>query len=51
MDKKTIEFLNGLPDLEARLGDSLECEMPYFDHTGDSLEDTGRNPEGMARDF
>lgn len=44
MDKKTVEFLNSLQNVEEVLSTPLECDMPYYDHTPDTLEDTGRNP-------
>ena len=48
MTKETADYLNSIGDLQERLDNAPECEMPYFDHTPDTLEDTGRNPEKMA---
>lgn len=48
MEKEVANFLNSIGDLQERLGNAPECEMPYYDHTGDTVEDTGRNPERMA---
>lgn len=48
MTKETMDYLNSIGDLQERLDNAPECDMPYYDHTPDTLADTGRNPESMT---